>query len=483
MLTAFSVKNFKSIRDSGKIDIRPLTIFIGPNNSGKSSLLQFLFALKQTMESRDTESPFSTKKWKGYVDIGGYEDFIFLHEKENPLSFKLYLELSFERNSVSYQGIPTEFSLEENQKKKSKVKMNVVTESVIRYKQGEICLDAFMVDIDGKTIGFNSRGEFEQNFMDEKLLSRALERYWKVTEPRPLFKKEKFYYVPNIPLGFFSFTVSRQYAEGIIRESNKRSISDIFERLSIFEILNDFQGEIINSFTNLFYLGPLREYPRRYYFVSGEKPIHVGVKGERAVEVLLVTSRTSDKIFKRVNSWFEKLGVGKVSFKPLTESLYTLSVTHPTIKKGSQNVETNIAAGGFGASQILPVIVEGFYAPENAVILIEQPEIHLHPKLQAEMGDLLIDISKTEKWLVIETHSEHLLMRIQRRIAEGSITTDDVAIYYFEQEKGGTNITQLELDTYGRFTNWPKGFFEEDLIEAYKHAKVIAEKVEPEGSA
>lgn len=474
MLTAFSVKNFKSIRDSGKIDVRPLTIFIGPNNSGKSSLLQFLLALKQTLESKDTESPFSTRKREGYVDIGGYEDFIFLHEKERLFSFKFY-----------FNG-----------------EINVETESVICYKQEEICLDAFIANIDGKTIKFNSRGEFEQDFIDNSLWSRILEEHqWMVEHGTPLFKKQKFYYVPDISLSNIGHIWLREYfarrtaevtdimkisessrTKYYNRKTDEINKEDILEYLNGIEGLSSLQKEILTSFMNLFYLGPLREHPKRYYFVSGEKPIHVGIKGERAVEVLYVTSKTSGEAFQRVNSWFKKLGFGEVSFEPLTESLCTLIVTHPTTKKGTQNLEVNIASVGFGASQILPVIVEGFYAPENAIILIEQPEIHLHPKLQAEMGDLLMDISKTGKRLIVETHSEHLLLRIQRRVAEGQIDRDDVSIYYFEQGKKGTSITNLELDTFGRFTNWPKGFFEEDLIEAYEHSKAIAEKIETEGS-
>jgi len=323
---------------------------------------------------------------------------------------------------------------------------------------------------------FHLRGyKSEQDFMDSAT-KKMFEEFLETGEPRLSFRKEKFYYVPNVPLGYHAFRLIGQNREKI----DKKMEDELLDSLGTFEVLNDFQKELYTSFSNLFYIGPLREYPQRIYFVSGEKPAYVGTKGERAVEVLFVTSKTSNKVFQRVNSWVKKLGLGKVSFKQITESLYELYVTHPTIKKGSHNLEVNIAAVGFGASQILPIIVEGFYAPENAIILIEQPEIHLHPKLQAEMGDLLTDIVKSGKRLIIETHSEHLLLRIQRRIAEGLVTTDDVAVYYFEQEKRGTKITKLELDKFGRFPNWPKGFFEEDLMEAYEHSRAIAEKIETE---
>lgn len=501
MLTAFSVKNFKCIRDSGKIEVKPLTIFIGPNNSGKSSLLQFLLVLKQTVEATDTESPFSTHKREGYVDVGGYEDYIFKNEKDSSLSFKLY-----------FNG-----------------KTTIETETVIRYKKDEVYVDSFAVDLDGKTIKINSKGEIEQNLIDERLLSETpkipsggetardqiykyrtseiFEVFQSFFKKEQLFRRVKFYYIPfgfphNIP-----FYLRNIYSKELLKKKRsevhessltryetkdeEKKISEYLANIEKFsnsmENLQFFPHDLSTTFKNLFYVGPLREYPQRYYFISGEKPIHVGTRGERAVEVLHVTTRTSKDVFKKINFWFRKLGFGEVSIKPLTESLYTLLVTHPTIrktiKKGHQDLEVNIASVGFGASQILPVIVEGFYAPENAIIIIEQPEIHLHPRLQAEMGDLLIDIAKTGKRLIIETHSEHLLLRIQRKIAEGSIPKEDVAVYYFELKEDGAEITELQLDEFGRFTNWPAGFFEEDLVEAYEHSKAIAEKIEKGGTA
>ncbi|MGC1119884.1 MAG: DUF3696 domain-containing protein [Candidatus Methanofastidiosia archaeon] len=485
MLTAFSVRNFKCIRDSGKIEVKPLTIFIGPNSSGKSSILQFLLVLKQTVEAIDSESPFSTYKREGYVDVGSYEDYIFKNEKDSPLSFKLYFE----------------------------GKATIETETIIRYKKDEVYVDSFKVDLDGKTIKINSNGEVEQNLIDESLLSGIPKISSQGNTERlmseilgmlpssfgkeQLFRRVKFYYIfPRFHyIPFLSNLYYRKFLKkkgSEVHESlsagynteTKDEEEKILEYLANIEIfsksvedLEFFPHDLSTTFENLFYVGPLREHPQRYYFISGEKPIHVGTKGERAVEVLYVTARTSKGVFQKISYWFRKLGFGEVSIKSITESLYTLLVTHPTFKKGHQDLHVNIASVGFGASQILPVIVEGFYAPQNAIIIIEQPEIHLHPRLQAEMGDLLIDIAKTGKRLIIETHSEHMLLRIQRKIAEGSIPKEDVAVYYFELKEDGTEITELKLDRFGRFSNWPEGFFEEDLREAYEHSKAIVRSV------
>ena len=133
----------------------------------------------------------------------------------------------------------------------------------------------------------------------------------------------------------------------------------------------------------------------------------------------------------------------------------------------------NIYDVGFGVSQVLPIIAEGFYAPPGSLILIEQPEIHLHPGLQSQMGDLLIDIARSNKKLIIETHSEHLLLRIQRRITEGSLKPDDVAVYFFTYTDEGSKIERIHINDLGRFENWPAGFFEEDVEESFAITKAF----------
>ena len=97
------------------------------------------------------------------------------------------------------------------------------------------------------------------------------------------------------------------------------------------------------------------------------------------------------------------------------------------------------------------VIVEGYYAPRGSLLIAEQPEIHLHPNAQTRLADLFIDIASENKKLLIETHSEHILMRIQRRIAEKAIPCSDVAVYYCEPTSEGTTVKRIGLDGFGRF--------------------------------
>src|SRR5690606_17010608 len=110
---------------------------------------------------------------------------------------------------------------------------------------------------------------------------------------------------------------------------------------------------------------------------------------------------------------------------------------------------------GFGVSQILPVLVLCFYAPEGSTLILEQPEIHLHPRIQAGLADVFIDaIKRRGVQIILESHSEHLLRRLQRRIAEEQIAADDVALYFIEMKRGQSVLRPLDVDMFGNIRNW-----------------------------
>lgn len=130
------------------------------------------------------------------------------------------------------------------------------------------------------------------------------------------------------------------------------------------------------------------------------------------------------------------------------------------------------------------VIVQCFYAPKGSIIMIEQPEAHLHPRYQADIADLLIDVVKYGNNVIVETHSEHLLLRLQRRIAEKKIPHERVSISYFDLCEKGTSTSKLKMDENGYFVKpIPEGFFEEGFQEALAHIKAVhtqGDKIEPD---
>jgi predicted ATPase len=137
------------------------------------------------------------------------------------------------------------------------------------------------------------------------------------------------------------------------------------------------------------------------------------------------------------------------------------------VKRTPGSAEVLITDVGFGVSQVLPVLVQSYYARPHSTVIFEQPEIHLHPRVQADLADVFIDAARYgQVQFIVESHSEHFLRRLQRRVAEATtITNDDVALYTCDVEAARSTIQELKVDDYGNITNWPKDFFGDEMGE------------------
>jgi len=136
------------------------------------------------------------------------------------------------------------------------------------------------------------------------------------------------------------------------------------------------------------------------------------------------------------------------------------------VKVTDSSPEVLLPDVGFGVSQILPVLVLCHYAPSGSTLILEQPEIHLHPSVQAKLADVLIDVIKRRNvQIVVESHSEYLLRRLQRRIAEGVIPSNETALYFCEIDHGESKVRELEISEGGLIKNWPKDFFGDEMGE------------------
>jgi len=232
-----------------------------------------------------------------------------------------------------------------------------------------------------------------------------------------------------------------------------------------------------NCLKNIYYLGPLREHPWRSYTWSGEIPEHVGWVGERAVDAILAASDrkinkgkgTTYREFKTIIAhWLKEMGlIESFEVKGIAPERRDYEVL---VKTFGMKEKVNITDVGFGVSQVLPVIVQCFYSPADSTIIMEQPEIHLHPSVQASLADLFIETINAREdgatrniQLLIESHSEHFLRRLQRRIAESKVAPKDVAIYFCQADPEGSNIKSLDVNLLGNILNWPENFFGDEI--------------------
>ena len=134
------------------------------------------------------------------------------------------------------------------------------------------------------------------------------------------------------------------------------------------------------------------------------------------------------------------------------------------LKKYKDGPEVRLTDIGLGVFQILPTLALCYYVPEGSILILEQPEAHLHPKSQADLADVFIDVVKNRNiQIILETHSEHLLRRLQRRIAEEEIPATDTALYFCQVNHGTSEIERLDMDAYGNITNWPQDFFGDEM--------------------
>ena len=245
------------------------------------------------------------------------------------------------------------------------------------------------------------------------------------------------------------------------------------------DFLAEFALATEHLLTHFFYLGPLREYPSRVYGWAGDTPSDVGKLGEQTIPALLSATREKRLLnrgprrpLKRfdafIASWLKDLGIiesFEIQALAAGRKEYEVLVrTHPGTPK------VKLTDVGFGVSQVLPALVQAFYAPPGSVVWMEQPEIHLHPLAQANLADAFICAVQAGEGgqprntqLIVESHSEHFLTRLQRRVAEGVIRPEDVAIYYVKRRGAAAELEPLPEDLFGEITNWPDNFFGDEM--------------------
>ena len=221
------------------------------------------------------------------------------------------------------------------------------------------------------------------------------------------------------------------------------------------------------------YVGAMRISPLRTYLNTGERRIRVGSNGEHAISILALDAARSGGrtkgIIRNVSDWLNNAEIAnKIKINPISDRHFEILIQHPVTKEFE-----NYADVGYGNSQVIPLLIAGYNLNQNSVLIVEQPEIHLHPKAQSELAEFFTKIYKNGIQSIIETHSEHLIIRFQQHIANGLISPEDIIFYYVYAYEGKKRVAKLRLDSKGIFIDeWPQGFFPERLEEAKKLSKI-----------
>lgn len=440
-------ENFRAFPDTGWLKIRPITVIIGSNNSGKTSLHAPLLLLKQTLASNDQSLALLSKG--ELFNAGAFDDFVHNHRKSKRVKLSIAfhthrrsrpeerkpvgahppgaVELEFARGVDPTRPVLTKFSVEDIYRRP------YLSRSLLASGRYSLNGLAKIAPKEAKT----------NNPAFDKRLRRAISQ----ADP------DHFLFSPS-PI-FRSALVGPKEVRAVEIEVSK--FAGLY--LSIMEFV---ASQIRKQLDDISYIGPIRERPRRLYEVSGEPPADVGSTGLNAPEIIF--RNTDKKLLGYVNDWIRKFEIGtSLRCVPLGDgAAFALELE----RSGAPAV--NIADVGFGLSQVLPFIVQGHVARQRGMIIAEQPEIHLNPRLQAVLADLFCDIAKSGRGVLIETHSEHLLLRLRTLIATGEVRHDQVAIYYVERTKNVSRIRPVPIMKSGHIdpADWPSGFFEDSLKEA-----------------
>ncbi len=244
------------------------------------------------------------------------------------------------------------------------------------------------------------------------------------------------------------------------------------------EILERGVGQTIQFFTSkIRYLGPLRADPQSSQKFSPSSELDdVGPKGEYAAAVYEANQNARIRWYNpfnrglehstlqiALNTWVSYLGVAnEIKIQMAGQSGVSWQVVHMEGRRALP-----LTAVGVGVSQILPILVMGLLAPNDTLLLVEQPELHLHPSVQARLGDFFIGLAECDKQCLIETHSENLVSQLRYHIVQaGGQEKSDCLIYFVDQdERGAAQFNPIEISEKGNILNWPDGFFDETMLQ------------------
>lgn len=410
-ITQISVSGYKCIGSERTIEIRPLTILAGANSSGKSSAMQPLLLLKQTLEAGYDP---------GALLLNGPNvrftsaDQLLSHARRDGRAdmFSVGIRVGTDKTVTTY------FMREPNK--------GFEIHQMVSFSGGKSAI--FRLGMPNDEITSILPAHLKSL---TKVISEGRTRYeWTVVRNRCFL---------DVALKIQGSMEGSPFAVGASPGAEAES-----------------------SIRELIHLPGLRGNPERTYPVTAVGSTFPGPFENYAASVISQwQGNKNNGSLDDLNADLERLGLTwKVTAKPIDDTQVELQVGRLThaVRGGAWDL-VNIADVGFGVSRTLPVLVALHAAKPGQLVYLEQPEIHLHPRAQSSMAEVLADVAKRGIRVVAETHSSLLLVGIQTLVAEGKLPAESVILHWFKRrEDGTTDVTSTNLDERGAFGEWPEDF-------------------------
>mgnify|MGYP001810645558 CR=1 FL=1 len=406
-ISKVGIRNFKGISEQNNITIRPLTFFIGPNSSGKSSCIHALACLSQTLKIPNNTKHLVLDDEYANVHLGRFIDVI--HSK----SYQDEIELSIELNDTSIyepENSGTTYSGALRAEYTFKSTMRTQETSLIK---AIITIGSLRFELIRKGVNYTLKEFSSGKSLDNIALTN----------------------ITNVEITAFS----KDY-------------------IYLYILFNQINNIISSEIRKVLYLGPFRQQPLRAYPTYSSSPNEVGALGEATVTILAnetIKSHTREHSIQ-INRWLNMMGLGKtIDVSRIERSQY-----FNVLIELEQSKKFALADLGYGLSQVLPVLTQCSFAEKNTTLLFEQPELHLHSIAARGLAEVFAEcINNKNLQIVAETHSPDLLQAVQGLLRNGKLKYEDVIAYKVRRINGSTSITPINIDheDYDIWDDWEDG--------------------------
>lgn len=445
MITTLTLSKFKAFKDLKDIKLLPLTVILGKNSSGKSSVLHSLLLLKQTLDSGNRSSALSLDgKYLRFSNLSEVT-----HGLPAPQNAKLKYSIGVKTRSGDESVI--EFSIKNEKDENS---YHPVMDNVKTIHAGRT--------IDYKKLTIDRVRKLSEKREDD-FLSKLLE------------KKEitgSIYYNNFLPEYYQINSVSSD--NGDYPANLRLPMEFVVDEARIFSTIRQ-------DIENIKYLSPVRATPQRAYIHYANDAFELNEDGSNSAHVLWgrrnqkVNWKGQEyKLTDAVNECIKCVGLAQEIEPSKTGKL----IYQIKVKTTTKSKSVTISDVGFGYSQIIPVVLTGLLNSSKNMMLIEQPEIHLHPSSCANLADLFLGFVNDGKRFLVETHSQDFVNRLRLRVIENPALKDQINIVFVDSDSKGQSVArQFNIDEKGGFPEWPIGFLDESERAARLLIKARAEKL------